>query len=208
MWWPVVGRIRACRTPRRSRRRRLPLLRSHTDQCRASEVAPLRGPCKILVSAANRPASPPTRTRLFRFAGRARQRKRVRGNPMASKLYVGGLAYSTTSEGLREFFAQSGNVLSATVITDRFSGQSRGFGFVEMGTAEEAQNAISQLNGRELDGRRITVEISNPQGSRSGGGGGGGRPGGGRPGGGRPGGGGGGGRESGYAHRPSKPVKW
>jgi len=79
-----------------------------------------------------------------------------------------------------------------------------------MNTAEEAQNAISQLNGRELDGRRITVEISNPQAPRSGGGGGGGgRPGGGggRPGGGRPGG-GGGGRESGYAHRPSKPVKW
>jgi cold-inducible RNA-binding protein len=127
---------------------------------------------------------------------------------MASKLYVGGLSYSTTSDGLREFFAQSGNVLSATVITDRFSGQSRGFGFVEMNTAEEAQNAISQLNGRELDGRRITVEISNPQAPRTGGGGGG-RPGGGRPGGGggRPGG-GGGGRESGYAHRPSKPVKW
>jgi len=83
---------------------------------------------------------------------------------MASKLYVGGLSYSTTSEGLREFFAQSGNVLSATVITDRFSGQSRGFGFVEMASAEDAQNAISQLNGRELDGRRITVEVSNPQG--------------------------------------------
>jgi len=130
---------------------------------------------------------------------------------MASKLYIGGLSYSTTSEGLREYFAQSGQVLSATVITDRFSGQSRGFGFVEMETAEGAQNAISQLNGRELDGRRITVEISNPQAPRSGGGGGGGRPGGGggggRPGGGRPGG-GGGGRESGYAHRPSKPVKW
>lgn len=126
---------------------------------------------------------------------------------MASKLYIGGLAYSTTSEGLREFFTQSGNVLSATVITDRFSGQSRGFGFVEMATAEEAQTAISQLNGRELDGRRITVEISNPQAPRSGGGGGG-RPGGGRPGGGRPGGGGGGGREGGYAHRPSKPVRW
>lgn len=122
---------------------------------------------------------------------------------MASKLYIGGLAYSTTSEGLREFFAQCGNVVSATVITDRFSGQSRGFGFVEMGVAEEAQNAISQLNGRELDGRRISVEVSNPQAPRSGGG---------RPGGGRPGGGGGrgpgGGRESGYAHRPSKPVKW
>lgn len=128
---------------------------------------------------------------------------------MASKLYIGGLSYSTTSDGLREYFAQCGQVLSATVITDRFSGQSRGFGFVEMNTAEEAQNAISQLNGRELDGRRITVEISNPQAPRTGGGGGGGRPGGGgggRPGGGRPG--GGGGRESGYAHRPSKPVKW
>lgn len=124
---------------------------------------------------------------------------------MASKLYVGGLSYSTTSEGLREFFAQCGNVVSATVITDRFSGQSRGFGFVEMAAAEEAQNAISQLNGRELDGRRIVVEVSNPQGPRTGGGGGG-RPGGGRPGGGRPG--GGGGRESGYAHRPSKPVRW
>src|SRR5499433_3944215 len=123
---------------------------------------------------------------------------------MASKLYVGGLSYSTTSEGLREFFAQSGNVLSATVITDRFSGQSRGFGFVEMASAEEAQNAISQLNGRELDGRRITVEVSNPQGTRTGGG----RPGGGRPGGGGRGPGGGGGRESGYAHRPSKPVRW
>jgi RNA recognition motif-containing protein len=127
---------------------------------------------------------------------------------MASKLYIGGLSYSTTSEGLREFFAQCGNILSATVITDRFSGQSRGFGFVEMSTAEEAQNAISQLNGRELDGRRISVEISNPQAPRSGGP----RPGGGgRPGGGRPGGGGrgpGGGRDSGYAHRPSKPVKW
>jgi RNA recognition motif-containing protein len=119
---------------------------------------------------------------------------------MAAKLYIGGLSYSTTSEGLREYFAQSGNVLSATVITDRFSGQSRGFGFVEMETNEEAQNAISQLNGRELDGRRITVEISNPQAPRTGGG----RPGGG---GGRPGG-GGGGREGGYAHRPSKPVRW
>jgi len=129
---------------------------------------------------------------------------------MASKLYVGGLAYSTTSEGLREFFTQCGNVLSATVITDRFSGQSRGFGFVEMNTAEEAQTSISQLNGREPDGRRITVEISNPQAARTGGGGGG-RPGGGgggRPGGGGRGPGGGGGRESGYAHRPSKPVKW
>ena len=77
---------------------------------------------------------------------------------MASKLYIGGLAYSTTSDGLREFFAQCGTVSSATVITDRFSGQSRGFGFVEMATAEEAQNAISQLNGREFDGRKRSEE--------------------------------------------------
>jgi RNA recognition motif-containing protein len=125
---------------------------------------------------------------------------------MAAKLYVGGLSYSTTSEGLREFFAQCGTVQSATVITDRFSGQSRGFGFVEMSSAEEAQKAIGQLNGRELDGRRLTVAISNPQAPRSGGGGGGGRPGGGRGGG--PGRGPGGGRDSGYAHRPSKPVRW
>src|SRR5262245_11075435 len=125
---------------------------------------------------------------------------------MASKLYVGGLSYSTPSEGLKDVFSQSGTLLAAAVITDRFSGQSRGFGFVEMDSTEGANSAISQLNGRELDGRRITVEISNPQAPRSGGGGGGGRPGGGRPGGGRPG--GGGGRESGYAHRPSKAAKW
>jgi len=126
---------------------------------------------------------------------------------MAAKLYIGGLSYSTTSEGLREFFSQCGTVQSATVITDRFSGQSRGFGFVEMNSAEEAQKAIGQLNGRELDGRRLSVEISNPQAPRSGGGSG--RPGGGRPGGGRgPGGGGGNRPESGYAHRPSKPVRW
>ena len=93
---------------------------------------------------------------------------------MASKLYVGGLSYSTTTEGLREFFAQCGTVESANVITDKFSGQSRGFGFVEMSTTEEAQQAIAQLNGRELDGRRLIVNTANPQGSRSGGG----RPGG------------------------------
>jgi len=126
---------------------------------------------------------------------------------MAAKLYIGGLSYSTTSEGLREFFAQCGTVESATVITDRFSGQSRGFGFVEMSSAEDAQKAIAQLNGRELDGRRLTVAVSNPQAPRTGSG----RPGGGggrRPGGGGGRGTGGGGRESGYAHRPSKPVRW
>ena len=135
---------------------------------------------------------------------------------MSMKLYVGNLSFNTSNQDLNELFGTIGTVESSNIIEDRETGRSRGFGFVEMAAAEEAQNAISQLNGRELDGRRITVEISNPQAPRSGGGGGGGgrpggggggRPGGGRPGGGRPGG-GGGGRESGYAHRPSKPVKW
>ncbi len=89
---------------------------------------------------------------------------------MAVKLYVGGLSYSTTSETLREQFAQCGTVESATVITDRYSGQSRGFGFVEMATNEDAQNAISKLNGQRLDGRTITVATANPQGARPGGG--------------------------------------
>jgi cold-inducible RNA-binding protein len=90
---------------------------------------------------------------------------------MAVKLYVGGLSYSTTSETLRQQFARCGTVESATVITDRDSGQSRGFGFVEMATDAEAQAAISQLNGQSLDGRPITVQIANAPGARSGGGG-------------------------------------
>ncbi len=81
---------------------------------------------------------------------------------MAQKLFVGGIAFGTTSEGLREFFAQSGSVVSATVITDQFSGQSRGFGFVEM-EAEDAQRAVQQLDGRELDGRKLKVEVAKPQ---------------------------------------------
>jgi len=89
---------------------------------------------------------------------------------MASKLYVGGLSYSTTSETLREYFAQCGTVESAAVITDKFSGQSRGFGFVEMATAEEAQRAISELNGKDLDGRKLTVNLSTPKAPGSGGG--------------------------------------
>jgi RNA recognition motif-containing protein len=87
---------------------------------------------------------------------------------MASKLFVGGLPYSTTSEDLRESFAQFGTVVSATVITDRFSGQSRGFGFVEMSTEPEAQAAIAKMDGQSLGGRRITVNIATPQGERSG----------------------------------------
>jgi RNA recognition motif-containing protein len=88
---------------------------------------------------------------------------------MATKLYVGGLSYSTTSENLREYFAQCGTVESATVITDKFSGQSRGFGFVEMSTSEEAQAAIAKLNDQAFEGRRLAVNVANPQAPRSGG---------------------------------------
>lgn len=89
---------------------------------------------------------------------------------MAQKLFVGGIAFSTTSEGLREFFGQSGEVVSANVVTDQFSGRSRGFGFVEMSTAEEATKAAAQLNGRELDGRQLRVEVAKPKSNGSGGG--------------------------------------
>jgi RNA recognition motif-containing protein len=87
---------------------------------------------------------------------------------MAQKLFVGGIAFGTTSEGLRAFFAQAGTVVSADVITDQFSGRSRGFGFVEMATAEEASQAAAQLNGRDLDGRQLKVELAKPRTNGSG----------------------------------------
>ena len=92
---------------------------------------------------------------------------------MGTKLYVGGLPYSTTEQQLQELFTQHGSVTSAKVITDRYTGQSRGFGFVEMATGEEAQKAISALNGTEMGGRTITVNEARPQ-ERTGAGGGGG----------------------------------
>jgi cold-inducible RNA-binding protein len=77
---------------------------------------------------------------------------------MAVKLFVGGLSFSTSSERLREAFGGAGTVESASVVTDRETGRSRGFGFVEMATPEEADQAISRLNGTNLDGRTILVE--------------------------------------------------
>lgn len=82
---------------------------------------------------------------------------------MAKKLYVGGLSYDTTEASLQTAFAQAGTVASATIITDRMSGRSKGFGFVEMSTDDEAQKAIEMLNGKELDGRTITVNEARPQ---------------------------------------------
>lgn len=82
---------------------------------------------------------------------------------MAKKLFVGGISYSTTDDGLRDFFSQAGTVLSASVITDRATGRSKGFGFVEMASDEEAQSAIDMLNGKALDGREIGVSEARPQ---------------------------------------------
>lgn len=81
---------------------------------------------------------------------------------MAKKLYVGGLSYSTTEESLKDLFSQAGTVETATIITDKMSGRSKGFGFVEMSTDEEAQKAIEMLNGKELDGRTLTVNEARP----------------------------------------------
>jgi RNA recognition motif-containing protein len=93
---------------------------------------------------------------------------------VGTKLYVGSLPYSTTEQQLSELFAQHGTVQSAKVITDRYTGQSRGFGFVEMATNEEAQKAIQALNGAALGGRTLVVNEARPQEKRSFGGGGGG----------------------------------
>jgi RNA recognition motif-containing protein len=84
---------------------------------------------------------------------------------MAVKLFVGSLAYATTSERLREAFARYGVVQAATVMTDRETGRSRGFGFVEMSTPEEAEQALAGLNGASLDGRSIRVDKATPRGA-------------------------------------------
>jgi len=129
---------------------------------------------------------------------------------MVKKLYVGNLAFQTTSQDLQELFAQAGTVESASVIEDRDTGQSKGFAFVEMSTEEEAAAAIEQFNGKEVAGRALKVNEARPRENRSGGGGGrgfggnrsgggggfGGNRGGGGGGYGRGGGGGGGGRRS------------
>jgi RNA recognition motif-containing protein len=87
---------------------------------------------------------------------------------MSSKIYVGGLPYATTDAQLQEIFSAHGTVESARVITDKFTGRSRGFGFVEMTSSEEAQRAIQALNGTDLDGRNLTVNEARPQEKRSG----------------------------------------
>src|SRR5215213_7982199 len=92
---------------------------------------------------------------------------------MTTKLYVGNLSFKTTSDDLRDHFSQAGTVESASVIEDRETGRSRGFGFVEMATNEDAQAAIEQFNGKDLNGRNLTVNEAKPKTDRGPGGGGG-----------------------------------
>jgi len=118
---------------------------------------------------------------------------------MSTKLYVGNLAFETTSQDLQALFAQAGTVESANVVEDRMTGRSRGFAFVEMSTKEEAAAAIDQFNGKELGGRALKVNEAKPRENRGGGGGGGRGFGGNRGGyGGNRSGGGGGGRGGNY----------
>ncbi len=85
---------------------------------------------------------------------------------MAKKLYVGGLSYTTTEDGLKDAFSRAGAVESAVIIMDKMSGRSRGFGFVEMANDEDAAKAIEMFNGKELDGRTVTVNEARPMGER------------------------------------------
>jgi RNA recognition motif-containing protein len=97
---------------------------------------------------------------------------------MSIKLYVGNLSFQTSSEDLQQLFSQAGTVESASVVEDRETGRSRGFGFVEMATKEEGEAAIQQFNGKEVNGRNLNVNEARPRedrGGRGGGGGGGGR---------------------------------
>ena len=94
---------------------------------------------------------------------------------MTKKLYVGNLSYTLTNESLADGFANFGTVVSARIITDRDTGRSKGFGFVEMSSDEEAQEAISGMNGKEFEGRTLTVSEAREQAPRTGGGGGGSR---------------------------------
>jgi RNA recognition motif-containing protein len=86
---------------------------------------------------------------------------------MATKLYVGGLPYTTTQDELQAHFAQAGNVTSATIIMDKMSGRSKGFGFVEMATEEDAQKAVSMFNGQDFNGRKLTVNEARPMETRA-----------------------------------------
>jgi cold-inducible RNA-binding protein len=124
---------------------------------------------------------------------------------VSTKLYVGNLSYNIGDQELRAAFVPHGNVVSASVVTDRETGQSRGFGFVEYGSSSEAQLAVDAMNGTTLDGRSLNVNVARPREGGGGGGGGGGRGGGG---GGRGGGGGDRGDRGGGGGGGGRPKRW
>jgi len=86
---------------------------------------------------------------------------------MSQKLYVGGIPYSSTEDDMKNYFAEAGEVVSATIITDRYTGRSRGFGFVEMSDEEGAKKAIELFDGKEFEGRKLTVNIARPREERN-----------------------------------------
>jgi RNA recognition motif-containing protein len=124
------------------------------------------------------------------------------------KLYVGNLAFQTSSADLQQLFAQAGTVESASVLEDRETGRSRGFGFVEMSSKEEGQKAIEQFNGKEVNGRNLNVNEAKPREDRSGGGGGRGGFGGNRGGGGGYGGNRGGGGSRDFSGGGDRTPRW
>lgn len=86
----------------------------------------------------------------------------INKNKMAQKLYVGGIPYSTSEDALKEYFSAAGSVVSATIIIDKMSGRSRGFGFVEMSSEEEGQKAIEMFDGKDFEGRKLIVNVARP----------------------------------------------
>lgn len=100
------------------------------------------------------------------FSSQASKLKTGEVNSMATKLYVGGLPYSTQEDALKDLFAQAGSVVSAVIIMDKMSGRSKGFGFVEMSSQDEAAKAISMFNDQEFEGRKLTVNEARPMEAR------------------------------------------
>ncbi|PIV87164.1 RNA-binding protein [Candidatus Kaiserbacteria bacterium CG17_big_fil_post_rev_8_21_14_2_50_51_7] len=94
------------------------------------------------------------------------ENQQPKGSVQGNKLYVGGIPYRSTEDDLKKAFSEAGNVVSTSIISDRMTGRSRGFGFVEMATEAEAQAAIDHWDGKEMDGRTLSVSFARPQGDR------------------------------------------
>ena len=122
----------------------------------------LEGQALVVNEATPRGGERPIRERSSSTSGVGRPQPSFAGGAREAKLYVGNLSYGTTSKDLQELFAQAGTVASVSLITDRGTGQSKGFGFIEMSSAQEAQEAISRFNGDSFQGRPLKVTIAKP----------------------------------------------